>query len=310
MKLNHLEEQSFALAELNTYDLTELSINKETALKELREDLVSEIEDLNSEETKNSRFDHFKVKGVSPNDYSEKLLKLDDDKSIVYGIRNMGGNPNIPFIQIIPNFDISSKEMSLKIYERIKNDFKAFGPLYLSFHTRTRINADFFGSIYMVAKTIDLAGKKPWPIEDRISFVDINDNSYYKWYKNGYDEFHSDFPGLKEKVTVNGESSMTDSLEQGLLKFVEIDGERIGLIAGEKSELLGHSSVYFHEIYISKKWKGKGIAKAIQRKFIALFANELEYVWGTIDSSNLPSYKTAYSNGRRPIRHECFINLK
>mgnify|MGYP003684670097 CR=1 FL=1 len=310
MKLNQLEEQSFALAELNTYDLTGLGINKETALKELREDLISEIEDLNSEDTKKARFDHFKVKGASPDDYSEKLLKLDDDESIVYGIRNMGGNPDIPFVQIIPNFEITSKQMSLSIYERIKDEFKAFGPLYLSFQTRTRIDADFFGSVYMVAKTIDLVNKKPWPIEDRISFVDINDNSYYEWYKNGYDEFHSDVPGLKEKVTVNSEGSMTDSLEQGLLKFVEIYGERIGLIAGEKSELLGHTGVYFHEIYISKKWKGKGIAKAIQRKFVTLFANELEYVWGTIDSSNLPSYKTAYSNGRRPIRHECFINLK
>jgi L-amino acid N-acyltransferase YncA len=102
---------------------------------------------------------------------------------------------------------------------------------------------------------------------------------------------------------------MSDSLEQGLLKTVELNGKRIGLIVGEKSDFLGRTGIYFHEIYISSDWKGMGLAKAIQRKYISLFANELELIWGTIDSANLPSYKTAYSNGRRAVRYECFVKL-
>jgi L-amino acid N-acyltransferase YncA len=310
MKLNEIELQSFVMAELNTYDLNGLGINSEIAKKEIKDELLEELEDLNSDDTKQARLDYFKVKDATKEDYSEKRLNIKDGKEVIYGIRNMGGNPDIPFIQLRPNFELSSKEESLEIYEMIKEEFKVFEPLYLSFQTVSKINADFYGSVHMVTKTHELINKEAWTLKESISFEDITDDSYYEWYKKGYEEFHSDFPELKTKVTVNSASSMEDSLEQGLLKFVNLDGERIGLIAGEKSNFLGHTGVYFHEIYISKKWKGKGLAKAIQRKFIQDFCNELEFVWGTIDSTNLPSYKTAYSNGRRPIRHECFINLK
>ena len=61
---------------------------------------------------------------------------------------------------------------------------------------------------------------------------------------------------------------------------------------------------------MDKKWKGKRLAKAIQRKFVAELAYENDYIWGTIDSANLPSYKTAFANGRKAIRVECFANLE
>lgn len=309
MKLNEIELQSFIMTELNTYDLSGLSIEKEVSLKEIRDELIEELEDLNSDDTKKVRLEHFKVKGATKDDYSEKVIHIDSHKRVIYGIRNLGGNPKIPYIQLRPNFKISSKEESLAIYELIKREFEVFNPLYLSFHSSKRIDADFYGSLHMVAKSESIIDKEKWPLESSLEFESITDDSYYDWYKKGYEEFNSDIPELKSKVTVNSLSSMEDSLEQGLLKYVLLNGERIGLIAGEESNLLGHSGIYFHEIFISKEWKGRGIAKAIQRKFIHDFCTHLQYVWGTIDSNNLPSYKTAYSNGRRAIRYECFINL-
>jgi hypothetical protein len=309
MKLTKNELRPFALAELNSYELSNLNIQSEKALKEIEDELNEELEDLNSKETKVARLDYFKVKSATADDYAEKFLELDDGKKIIYGIRNKGGNSDIPFVQLRANFQIVSKDESLKIYELIKNEFEVFNPLYLSFHTKVKIDSDFYGSVHMVSPVASVCSMPNWPEEYSISFENVADNSYYDWYKNGYDEFHSDVPELKHKVTVNSSDSMEDSLEQGLLKFVLLNGERIGLIAGEKSDFLGSSGVYFHEIFISKEWKGKGLAKVIQRKFIEAFCNELEFVWGTIDSNNLPSYKTAYSNGRRPLRYECFINL-
>ena len=310
MKLSPSEIQSFTLAQFNTYDLKGLEINKEVALKSLNKDFIEEINDLNRESTKKARHLHFKVKGTVPNDYAEKRLILDHEKSIIYGIRNMGANPELPFINLIPNFEITSKEIALSLYENIKEEFKAFSPLYLSFHTSNIINADFSGSIYMVAKTEHVKEKNPWPMEEKLSFSPIHDDSYYDWYQKGYEQFHKEVPALRERVTLNSKETMAYSLSQGLLKFIEINGERIGLIAAEKSQFLGHSGLYFNEIFITKEWKGKGIAKAIQLKFIQSFVQDLDYIWGTIDSANLPSYRTAQTNGRRPIRYEAFINLK
>jgi hypothetical protein len=49
------------------------------------------------------------------------------------------------------------------------------------------------------------------------------------------------------------------------------------------------------------------LAKSIQRKFIAQKAKKGDLVWGTIESQNLFSLKTALSNARKPIRYENLI---
>lgn len=277
-----MEFESFATAELNSYDLGLLSISKEKAVKELVDELSDDLEDLNSIETKTARLEFFKVKNAKTDDYKEKVLDLGEGKKVIYGIRNKGGNPEIPFIQLRPNFQILSKQESLEIYGLIKEEFKIFSPLYLNFHSPKKINSDFFGSIYMVSTVDNICQMPKWPNGESICFGDITDNSYYDWYKSGYEEFHRDVPELKNKVRVNSCSSMEDSRDQGLLKYILFNGERIGLISGEKSNFLGSSGVYFHEIYISKKWKRRGIAKIAQREFIQQFCRDLEYVWGTI----------------------------
>ncbi len=309
MNFSEAQLQSFTTAELNTYNLSSLTIDREVAKSAIQQELLEEVTDLNLESTQQSRLDFFKVEGATKDHYSEKVLSISADKELIYGIRNMGGNPEVPFIQLIPNFKISSKEECLEIYKLIKEEFKVFRPLHLSFHSAHKVNADFYGSIYMVSKTQELITQNHWPVEEFISFESIEDDSYYGWYRDGYEEFHRDFPELKSKVDINSLHSMQDPLEQGLIKYVILDEERIGIIVGEASNFLGHTAVYFHEIYITKKYKGKGLAKAIQRKYVMDFCSESDFVWGTIDSMNIPSYKTAYSNGRRPIRYESFINL-
>jgi hypothetical protein len=309
MTLHKNDVQLFAKAALDTFDLKEFSIDKESALVDLKDDIVSEFEDLNSEETMKARNDHFKVEGAKPEDYVEKVALFESGRKVIYGIRHMGGNPDLPFIQLNPSFRIHSKAESLEVYEKVKHEFEMFKPKYISFWSREQVDADFFGSIYMVSKSKQMKNLDEWPSESDLTFTKITDDSYYEWYQSGYKEFYESSPELSKKVTVNSVDSMRDSLEEGLLYYVELNGERIGLIAGEKSKLLGLDGIYFHEIFISKKWKGKGLAKVIQRKFISSFTVGHEFVWGTIDSHNLPSYKTAKSNGRIPIRYECFIDL-
>ncbi|EQC43827.1 hypothetical protein M900_1451 [Bacteriovorax sp. Seq25_V] len=301
--------QLFAKAVLDTFDLKEFSIDREKALIGLKDDISSEFEDLNSEETKKARNDHFKIEGAKPEDYFEKVLLLDSGRKVIYGIRHMGGNPDLPFVQLTPNYQIYSKAEALEVYEKVRHEFEVFKPKFLSFWSRDQIDADFFGSIYMVSTSKKMKLLDEWSLESDLTFTKITDDSYYDWYESGYKEFHESSPELSQKVTVNSVDSMRDSLEEGLLFYVEFQGERIGLIAGERSKLLGHDGIYFHEIFISKKWKGKGLAKAIQRKFIVSNTVEHELVWGTIDAHNLPSFKTAKSNGRRPMRYECFVDL-
>lgn len=309
MKITEYEVESFANAAYASFNLESLTIDKSKALEELSADISAEFEDLNSAETKQARHEHFNIEGTNEENYIEKILDLGNDKKIIYGIRHMGGNREIPFIQFAPNFTIESKKQALSIYEKVKDELRAFKPMFLSFWSHKQIDEDFIGNSYMVSTAESFKTMQAWPQEEGMVFENIGTTLYYAWYKKGYEEFHLDCPELAKKVTINGIEIMNDSMEQGLLKYINLNGERIGLIAAEKSKLLNHDGLYFNEIYIEKKYKGRGLAKAIQRKFVNEFSKGHEFIWGTIDTLNKPSYKTAYSNGRRPIRFECFIDL-
>ena len=309
MNLTEKDLQSFVLAEWNTYNLNGLSINKKRALDEIRAEILEELEDLNSSETKEARLKHFKVTGATADDYAEEIYNLGDEKKILYGIRNMGGNSSLPFISLRANFKLRTRDEYLKIGNLLKDKLSLFNPLFIGFHTDRKSDVDFYGSIHMVSPINRIVEKSPWPMEKQLRFETISDNSYYDWYRNGYEEFHLGSPELKSKVTVNSQTTMESSLKAGLLQLVYLNDQRIGLIAAEKSSFLGMSGIYFLEIFIDKDWKGQGLAKAIQRKFIHDFCQNFEVVWGIIDSHNLPSYKTASSNLRRPLRYECFITL-
>jgi len=299
----------FSQAELKTFNLMKVNLDEKLSLAYLEKEIVEEFTDLNKKETKKNRLNYFKVKGALENDYSEKLLDLGNNKKVIFGIRNFGGDRERPFIKLRSTFLIESKEEALLIYEKIKSELSIFKPLYLSFMSPFKIDSDFIGQITMVLKSKNIKERASWDTESQLSFIEVKDTEYYNWYKKGYEEFHLDRPDLKKTVMINNKSIMDLSLREGLLHFVEINNERIGLIAGEKAPFLGHDGFYFNEIFISKNWKGKGLAKAIQRKFIEKFTSGNELVWGTIDSHNLPSYKTALSNGRLPVRYECFIQL-
>ena len=148
------------------------------------------------------------------------------------------------------------------------------------------------GSTYLVTKAFKMREISAWKSEDELELFQVQDESYYDWYKEGYDRFHQERPDLKNKVLVNALEDMSGCLEDGLIYEAFYQNEKIGLIAAEMSPLLGHRGIYFHEIFVDQEWKGKGFAKAIQRKFVDQVAYDND-IWGTIDHYNIPSYKTA-----------------
>lgn len=310
MNLTIEDVATFALAELNTFNLKKLHLNHKTALNKLKQDINTELDELNSSEVKMSRWNYFKIPNTKVNDFEERVLDLGGGKKLIYGIRHLGGDRSTPFLYLKPNYKFLSKSDVFNVYDSIKRNVSIFKPLYLCWWSDNVVDADIIGSTYMVACASDIKKIKPWDDETLLDLKRVTDDSFYSWYKRGYENFHKQTPSLKKKVTMNSLESMKDSMESGLLYDVMIGKERIGLISAERSPLLGHPAIYFHEIYIDNNWRGRGLAKSIQRKFILQNAKAGDYIWGTIDNSNLSSYKTALSNRRRPIRYECFARLE
>jgi GNAT superfamily N-acetyltransferase len=304
MLLSDSEIKSLAIAELKTFTM---QLDEKRALESLETDIKEEFEELNSTEVKEGRASHFAIKGAVPADYAERILRLDNDRLALYGVRHKGGNRDLPFINLRVNFEINSREEVLAIFEKISEELKVFKPIEISFWSNKPIGK--VGSCYVVVATERIMNQKPWPKEDEIEFKAIENTDYYNWYKDEYEKFNEDRLDLKDWVTVNTEQDMEECMEDGLLHLVEYQGQRIGLVAAEESDLVGHEGFYFHELLIAKEFRGQGLAKAMQRKYVSELAPDSEYVWGTIYSENEPSFKTAQANGREKVRYECFITL-
>ncbi len=132
---------------------------------------------------------------------------------------------------------------------------------------------------------------------------------YYSWYKAEYDKFHIQYPELKDWIGINSYELMEESRLEKLLFYLKVNGEKVGLIAGEKRKIFGFNAIYINEIMIASEYKGKKYSAILLRKFIEIIPTENNYIWSHIDSRNLPSIKTALKSGQKPISVEYFIPI-
>jgi len=217
--------------------------------------------------------------------------------------------PDDAFINILSNFKTTQKEL-LEIYKAyLDKYFKPFNPLYLRYYTNQIIESDRRNNCYMVQNASIIKKEIIFEQEKDINLITPQSDHYYKEYVTAYEIFHQKNPHLKNIVACNDLKLMELSRNAGLLKEVMHKDGTIGLIAALNSEFLGHPGVYFIELLLKERWRGKGLAKAMQRKYINQICKDDEIVWGTIDLINKPSLMTAKANLRKAIRYENFVKI-
>jgi hypothetical protein len=309
VKLTQDELGSFASAELETYALSGMEIDRVQAHQSLMRDIEGEFIDLNSPETRLARLAHFCIPGTKEEDFEERIVELGSGRKIIFGVRHISAKAEFPFVQLRANFPIGESEALPLYHVHLSRYFEVFSPLYVRVPTPLPPKTGIVRSVHLVASAADILKSDPWPEEKIFSLQEVSDFEFYDWYASGYRRFHRTSPKLRDFVTVNSPAVMRKSVESGLLSLVIVQGETVGLIAADRSPFLGHPALYFNEIFIDGAWKGRGLAKAVQRKFISRSCSAADWVWGTVDQKNLPSYKTALSNGRKAIRYESFLPI-
>ncbi|MCI5127597.1 MAG: hypothetical protein D3907_03645, partial [Candidatus Electrothrix sp. AUS3] len=157
----------------------------------------------------------------------------------------------------------------------LKQDFSVFSVNKLSIWLnplltlRKSLEAD--GNLSRVYMVGEISKLKQNPIPPKFDFIKLQpvvDESYRSDYEEIYEIFHKQKPELKQRVPINSTSCMQDSINDNLMFKIIMDNTTIGYIAGEKSDLLGQTSVYVSEILIKHNFKGQGLAVSSQRKFI------------------------------------------
>jgi len=309
IKMTASDFNNFAEISLATYNLEAFDIDRQTALNAIVKEIEESLLDLNKQTTKDARYKNLKVKNATPEDYTERIIEIEKGKIIITGIRHANGNTAMPFVNIWTNFYTSEAELK-EIYNFFLFDyFKVFEPKEIRYFTKNLIPSNTISSCYLVQKSSEIKNIKPHPEEQDMKLISPADTTYYDWYVTGYKNFHAQFPTLENSVPLNSLAVMEESNAAGLLKLAIYKGKEIGLIAATREAFLGMDGLYFLEIFMDENYKGKGLAKSIQRKFVAEFSQDEDFIWGTVDYHNKPSFKTALSNKRLAIRFENCIAL-
>lgn len=303
--LNQREKEKFSRDVLrHSYDLDLIGISFDAAVASGLDEL-EEFLSLNAPDVMAKRAAYFSVPGTVPLDYSEKFYLLSDGRVVLAGIRHLSGDAGRPFVHFVLPFTPLRKDLAV-LRDFATTAFSKFSPKQFSFSQRP---GDFSQAsrCHVVGRIQEIRGRPAFDSIPGLSFRPFRFESDLEWYRSAYEEFHASLPHLKEWVPLTDEEELRRSEEDGLIFVVEIAGRLAGLIAAEKRGLLGASGAYMNELLLVPPFKGRGFAPAIQRKFIDEFLTDVELIWGTIDSRNLSSMRTALRVGRKVIRSEYFL---
>jgi hypothetical protein len=314
-----LDGQSFAKAALvNSYSVQSLGDFKpDQGQTSLCNQLEKRLE-LNTPEIQQRRCSFFKIQGTQATDFRELTIEVSDNKSVLVGIRHMNLSPEDPYLDIWPNWQLTSESDLDAIIKATVPEYRVFNPKHLGLWLKPQ--ADLIqqishrtkiGQHILAALGSDISNCSKPENYEHISLKPITDDSFYDKYAGDYAEFHRNSPQLQAKVPVVQKKEMIQSIDEGLIFKAFFGGEEVGLIAARREDFLGHPGIYYLEILLTPLFKGRHLASALQRAFVEIISKkEVNPIfWGTIDSSNTPSLRTALRVGRKIVSTECFYSL-
>lgn len=310
MELDDELARSFALAAWECYDLRGIEVKKERALRAIVSEYQDNFADLDDDVVKEGRWKHCGISGTQPEDFAEQIVEVGDGRKVICGIRHLSMNLEKPFVQVCPNFVWRDTAEAREVYDAyLRERFSMFGPRWVQIFSKTGVESEAGGSLVVAARSGDMMQVERREEAPSVQLVSSETDDYFDWYSNSYDEFYESFPEKRDWIQKNDIELMRACREDGLLKIAKVDGERVGIIAAERSPFLGYDGVYFVEILVVPEWRRKGVAREMQRTFVAECCRDAAFVWGLIDRGNESSLRTAKANGRKVVRGECFLEV-
>ena len=249
---------------------------------------------------------------VSEWDMTERLLEDSDERTIVSGLRYLNLDPAFPFVAVKTTARVDSAEAVDALADQVTDAYPGVGVRGFTFWEQAGLDLSpavkwatvMAGSLSTAAGAVerDLAGALTvmWPEEAADVFAD---------YQHEHRAWRSSAPGLSPFVSESGQEELQEAAEQGLLMALRDDHGFAGLVAATISPLFGRRAVCMLDVFLAERWRGKGLASAVQCSFLAGQRSGADIVWGHIHAKNMPSLRTAQKLGRRPVQQEYFVSL-
>lgn len=255
------------------------------------------------------------IEGSEAKDYLWRFLEMSNGRKLIAVINFMGMDLAKPFIRVMAMEPLLSSVAELEeLAAYLKKEFAVFSPPRICIQDgknewREETDKLKFDNWYVAAPLASLKNSD-LTIRANLRLEPAMNLDFYDWYEREYHLFLKEHPDHRIwlQLTERGEfQRMIDSCTCYLCFLGE---ERIGVIAAEYQEdkfLYGYC--VFEEL-IQQSHRGQGLGKEMQRLMISHLPirEERDLVWGTIDSDNKISLKTALACGRQKVGKWVYYN--
>ncbi|EGU57563.1 hypothetical protein VINI7043_07105 [Vibrio nigripulchritudo ATCC 27043] len=304
MKLNVID--GFKKIYKSSYDLNTFPEFKIIAKSEFNEHYIDLIY---NETIALELFNKYKIKQTNSKHYLNKLVKVKNDLFIITGIRFYSGDVNTPFVEILPDREISNLEIN-EIKELIAKTYRVFNPKYLMIASTKRNSEIISKDLNHIKDDHILIGRTSNAIVDDnlgICIKKLQSMDFYLEYNSNYSS--SNYSNIPYQPKPEDISSISSSIREGLCFGFYRDTDLVAIIAGVNSYIGDLRSFYIIEKYIFPKFRGNGYSKICEIILKNELYNKFNFIWGTINDSNKPSLYSALSSGRKIIKTNILIPL-
>jgi hypothetical protein len=289
----------------------------EAVRKLISEEVQINLSHCESDELASKMHAYCKIDTAKVDDYRYRQLStpLGD---LIASIRFVAGDLEKPAVFLIhKDFELSQID-EIKLISRIlEKEYALFKPRRIRWHSskieEELINSDnsINGDLVYVAGFLDDLKQQALP--DNYEKIQLNLADSLKWYdryESSYEAICEAWPAFLEMAQLESKSTLQDLISRELLYEIEIDGHWAGIIAADKGRESFMSGYYIVEEFLTKEFRGRRYAAAVQRHLIEKMPiNSNEMLFGTIHHENMPSYRTALRTGRKPVGMYLFSEI-
>lgn len=256
------------------------------------------------------------VEGTSADHYKFRILELKHNLKALTSIRFKCLDVTQPYVEILhKNFLIKSVDQIKQLASEIHQHYKIFAPKWIRLFDSSGIleqavdDKTVICDLRLFAGLIEKLKLRPFPkTQEKVALEPARDMEIYSLYQELYGELYKENPALRSMLCKESPHTFQKIRDAGTLFNILIEGKWAGIIGlSEEYEkfLYGYRMV---DQIISKPYRGKGFAVAVQRRLIEVIESKKnEVLFGQISPSNISSARTALRVGREDIGGWYFI---
>ena len=238
--------------------------------------------------------------GARPRDYLQRVVRLDDTHHFLAGIRFRGGGP--PFVDVVATtWGWDRLDEVWSVVAREWAVFKPFGLRVMASAPPSSATLRVERDQYLMAGQVGgLSGRPRSEPARRIELRPCSAAVAYPVVHEGYESLSV---GMRSRVIPATLEQLEACFADGALRQIWVDDLLAGVIGVENQAEFGlRGSVVIEEI-LTRPFRGQRLAAAAQRAMIDFLSGSDpdQAIFGTIDATNEPSWRTALRTGRVEI---------